>query len=251
MDSDDRGTWTERGIYGGAHINGAFRALETVQVTANLCVDVLDAIHGHSGLRDSLALKQLFDDFRVDRVGPEWQMERDAIASQQTQEFREQWPELRTSIIENQLVSLCSALEHFVKMILAEFPSHGETAVEKRRVTDEDLESETLNIDARYRARMKKLGSASHCWVELCCDSCIPAGAKAELTAWLSSPDATQIDTLVLVRNVLVHRAGIADSRVASRTSFKDGERIKIDKAQFNRYSRACASVVVILYPSL
>lgn len=243
--------WTTTGRHGGVYIEGAFRSLETVVSTATLVIGVLDAVSGDAQLSQSIELRTFFDDLKVGRLGQEWRLEGAAIASQQAADFREEWPKLRVHVLENQLVALCTATEQFVKVILTEFPSailkadfpHSGDAASADNMID--------RVDCLYRNRLKKLQSISATWALLCAESGVPSEIKQDVDSWANSPSANTVDSLALIRNQLIHAAGVVSPKLAVRIGAPSGSRIKLDLQDFRRYSHACSDFALRLYPVL
>ena len=235
------GIWTGHGIYGGRLIDKAYEALANVHLTASLSIEVLDSVCGDDRLEITLTSNAFIDDMTKGRTGVEWHLERSAIAKQNTQDLKDNWFTMRERIRENYIVSLCSATEHFIKTMLAEFPISSENNHSDNPGTYDDIEGSRLKIDIAYRKLMKSTKSAAKTWIALCTDSSIPLSAKRDLADWGTTKYARDVDELVLVRNDLVHRAGDASSALAGRLGIEPGAPVKISEANMKRYGRACS----------
>jgi len=245
------GSWTEKGLYGGRYIDRAYIALSTVNLTAALGIEALETLSVDDRLNAALLSKQFIEDMKAGRVGLEWHDERAAIAQYKTTEFKEQWGAMRKNMRENYLVSLCSAAEHFIKMIVTEFPAPSGAVVSTAPATQEDFEILQAEIDEAYRRCLRRTKSASKTWISMCSNSSIPSSAKKDVEQMASTNAARLVDELVLLRNVLVHQAGYSSPALATQFGVEGGTRIKIEQSSVREYSLACGDFVMRLYPAL
>lgn len=239
--------WLATGRHGGRLIQSAQAILSTIGSDIPLCFDVLDSVYGDERLATTLASKTLLDDVRYGRIGGEWDEERHAYAEYSAEQFAEEWPNTRTHMREAQLVSLVSAIENYVKTLVVEFPPHIGTA-EVDTTTEMAPERAWQVADDAYRLAVKRVkGSTGAAWVALCEQSSMPAEVKLAVRDWAIDRHLDAIEEMILLRNAIVHNAGVASVRLAECLQISPGTKAAVTPELTARYGRAYRSFVVAI----
>lgn len=243
-------SWLPKGRHGGKSIERAHAALSAAHASASLSIDLLDSVFGHEHLGVNLMARALIEDVKLGRIGVQCGEERDAIAANTVEEFTEGWPAMRDRLRENWLVSLASALEIYVRSLLAEFPNPEYHFDPEPADSDVESTQEWQAADRDYRKTVKAKDSTAAAWVKLIGRSSVPESVKTSVAQWGVSVDAQMIDEMVLVRNDIVHRAGRVGKKLSTHVHLLAHHRVNLTKAHMNHYSRAYWGFVVSIDPS-
>ena len=247
--------WLSKGRHGGVLIQGAEKRLFAVSSAASITIDVLDAVIGDDRLAVSLAVKAHINDLKHGQFGREWDEERQAIATQTTDSFNSAWPEMRERLRENYLVSLVGSLENYVMSLLVEFPPLVAGLDSELHCSDTDAELDWKKADSSYRKAFKAKESASKAWVLLCRQSSIPEEVKKMVAQWGDDAINTHmVDEMVLVRNAIVHRAGVVGEKLAQhlkRRNITPGKKVMVSQESMAHYARAYWGFLASIEPSL
>ncbi len=248
-------SWLSRGRYGGNIVRNSEQRLNSVSSDTSISIDVLDAVVNDDRLESSLVLKALITDLKLARFGREWVEEREAIAAQTVDDFRLAWPSMRRHLLQNHLVALVSSLENYVMSLLVEFPPLSSHPPSSPASSDKGIEADWQRADSAYKKAVKANESASAAWVVICNQSGIPDETKVAVTEWGNDAVNTRtVDEMVLVRNAIVHRAGVIGDRLASHLSPAKamlGKSVLVSRESLDRYGRAYWGFVVTIDPAL
>lgn len=243
--------WMSQGRHRGVFVHRAAERIQSVSSAGMISIDVLEAVVNDDRLVSSLVFKELLNDVKLGRFGVEWHMERNAMAEQTVDDFRTSWPNLREHFFQNQLVAMASSLENFVISLLVEFPPFPSHLASEPNLSDIEIEKDWQRADKSYRAAVKTLHSASGAWVLLCGNSSIPNQVKNAVAEWGKCAVKTNaVNEAVLLRNAIVHRAGMIGDRLAeckSPIKWALGGKITITRETLKRLSNAYMDFVLTI----
>lgn len=231
--------WIAYGTHGGRLIESAEAALTAIGSDTSLCIEVLDSVYGDERLVTALTSRSWIDDIKFGRTGREWDEERSAIAANSVEIFSEFWPSMRIRLNEALLVSLVSTIENYVMSLLVEFPAISGNSVSSVTNIEGASDLAWQEADRSYRKTVKARRSTSAAWAKLCNESSIPDVVKSDVMQWMKEGDSRAIDEMVLLRNSIVHRAGIAGATLAKLFGIKAGDRVSVTEQRVTRYRRA------------
>jgi hypothetical protein len=244
--------WIATGRRNGKLLRSAEEVLAAIGSDMQLCLYVLDAVYGDERLSVAFAARALLDDVKFGRIGEEWDEEREAEAQYSVERFTESWKTIRPHMMEAQLVSLVSAIENYIKSLLVEFPAGAEDSSCTDASTEGSPEGAWQVADDAYRMAVKKAkGSVGSAWVDLCEHSSVPAEVKAAVRSWANDTNLRSIEVMILMRNAIVHNAGIAGKKLAENLQIPPATRFAITPKLLARFGRAYRSFTVAIDPSL
>lgn len=249
------GLWLSTGMCEGKLVRSSGQRLSSIESAISISIDVLEAVVNDDHLESSLVFRELFSDIKLARFGYDWAMEREAVAAQTVSDFRLAWPSMREHMLRNQLVALVSSLENYVMSLLVEFPPSANRHFSERASSDKEFESNWQGADSAYKKAVKAKQSASAAWVEICNQSSIPEDVKIAVGKWGNDERCTgAVDEMVLVRNSIVHRAGVIGIRLASHRSpikYSLGKTVTVSQKDLKRFCLAYQEFVLIIEPAL
>jgi len=243
--------WILSGVYGGRLIKSADAAISAVGSDPSLCIDVLDAVYGDERLSNSIASFSWIDDVKLGRIGPEWNQERGAIAENAAQSFTEFWPSMRKRLNDAMLVAFVSAMENYVTSLLVEFPLVKRNSISSEADNERDFENLWEYANRAYRSAVKVSRSTSLAWVKLCVESSIPDDVKIDVEQLMHDQASQSIDEMVLLRNAIVHRAGLAGPHLAKLLGVNVGDRVYATDQRIVKYKEICLDFLNRIYPAL
>ena len=246
-----RNDWIATGTRGGRLLESAETVLTALGSDISLCIEVLDSMYGHEHLVTALTSRSWIDDVKFGRTGREWNAERIAIAENSVEIFSEFWPSMRRRLIEALLVSFVSALENYVMSLLVEFPGVSEDPLSGLTNIEGATDHAWQVADRSYRKTVKAESSTSAAWAKLCNKSSMPDCVKLDVMDWLKDGDAQAIDEMVLLRNSIVHQAGIAGATLAELFGIKAGDQVRVTEPRVAHYRRACGKFLCAINPAL
>lgn len=232
--------WILTGTYGGRLVKSADAAISAIGSDSSICIEVLDAVYADERLATILASSSWIDDVKFGRIGREWNQERHAIADTSAETFCEFWPSMRERLNDAMLVSFVSAMENYVTSLIVEFPS-----VRRQPVSHEEDNEETIELlwqaaNRAYRNAVKTVRSTSAAWAKICCESSIPTAVKIDVVNLMQDNNCQTIDEMVLLRNAIVHRSGLAGPQLAKLLGINVGDRVYATDHRIARYRSPC-----------
>lgn len=242
--------WIANGTHGGRLLESAEAALTAIGSDTSLCIEILDSVYGDERLITALTSHSWIDDVKFGRTGREWDEERSAIAANSVEIFSEFWPSMRIRLNDALLVSLVSTIENYVISLLVEFPAVSGSLVSTVTNIEGATDLAWQVADRSYRNAVKATRSTSAAWAKLCNESSIPDIVKCDVTQWMKDGDWRAIDEMVLLRNSIVHRAGIAEAKMAKLFGIKAGNRVNVTEQRVARYRRAYTDFLCRIDPS-